>query len=369
MKRIGIITIHRHINVGCCLQAYGLQKTINKLGFESEIIDYHFPNTFHRGSAVKTRIKKLLSKQVKRLLFGGAYNRSEKRFRDFIKNQFQLSARPYKTVHELKANPPMYDLYCVGSDQVWHPTGTNLDPTFYGDFVPAGKPLVSYASSFGVTKIPEQYEDFYKAHLKRFKLLGVRELAGVEIIEKLIGRKAQMVVDPTLLLNECEWAKKMPVNTLSEPYILCYGTPYPNVFIEQLALHIQKQTGFNVFYIFGLPWQRFDRRIKHLFDIGPFEFLSLIKNASMVLTTSFHATIFSVSFKTPFYSVYADEENGSRALNILKALHLEDRGIKVGNGFPSESLFDVGFDNAHAILDCLRADSYAYLNNMLSVCN
>jgi hypothetical protein len=161
----------------------------------------------------------------------------------------------------------------------------------------------------------------------------------------------------------------MSTHNFSEPYILCYGSPYPNVYIEKMAMHIQKQTGLKIIYLFGLPWQRFDKRIKHIFDIGPLEFMTWIKNASLVLTTSFHGTIFSINFRTPFFSVYAEEEGGSRQLNILKCLQLEHRGVKVGTDFPSNAFFEIDFDNAHSRLDKMRADSYDYLKKMLSICD
>ncbi|MCI0498762.1 MAG: polysaccharide pyruvyl transferase family protein, partial [Planctomycetales bacterium] len=147
----------------------------------------------------------------------------------------------------------------------------------------------------------------------------------------------------------------------------CYGSPYPNRYLEQMALHIQKQTGMKIVYLYGLPWQRFDKRIKHVFDAGPLEFLAWINNASLVLTTSFHCTIFSINFKRPFYSVYLNKEDGLRQMNILACLQMENRGRQLGDEFPSQSFFEIDFDAAHCRLDKMRADSHAYLKEMLSV--
>jgi hypothetical protein len=136
-----------------------------------------------------------------------------------------------------------------------------------------------------------------------------------------------------------------------------------------MSLHIQKKTGLRIIYLFGLPWQRFDRRIKHRFDVGPLEFLTWIKNASLVLTTSFHATVFSASFKRPFYSIYPDGETGSRQLSILKCLQLESRGLQVGEEFPEAEFYKIDYDNVCQRLEKMREDSYDYLKRMLAVCD
>ena len=367
MKKVGIITMHRPVNVGCYLQAYGLQEAIIRQGCDCEIIDYHYPNAFHGQLTFKMKIARMINKQLKRFLGGGAFELSEKRFNDFFHNQLKLSAVSYKTIQELQQNPPEYDLYCIGSDQVWNPNYIKGDPTFFCEFTPDKKPIVSYASSFGVTSIPQQYHDLYKRGLGRLQMIGVRELSGVEIVKELTGKEAQFVVDPTLLLTAEQWSEKAAAIDIDDPYILCYGCPYPNVYVEKLALHIQKKTGLKVIHLFGLPWQRFDKNILHVYDVGPLEFLSWIKNAKLVLTTSFHGTIFSTGFKVPFYSVYYDKEGGSRQINILDRLQLQERGILAGSELPSGGFFEIDFEKAHHRLDAMRESSYAYLKKMLSL--
>ncbi|MHC4131450.1 MAG: polysaccharide pyruvyl transferase family protein [Planctomycetota bacterium] len=369
MKKVGVITMHRPVNVGCFLQAYALQETISKLGYDCEIIDYYYPNAFHKQSTIKTKIKKLVNKQLKRVLGGGAFELSEKRFKDCLNNRLNLSSASYRNIQELQNNPPEYDLYCVGSDQVWNPNFIYDDPSFFCDFAPSERPIVSYASSFGASSIPEEYQEQYKKYLTRFKALGVREQSGVELIHILTGREAELVVDPTLLLSAEEWKQEMSAQDYKEPYILCYGSPYPNVYVENLALHIQKQTGLKIVHLFGRPWQCFNKKIKYMFDAGPLEFLSWINNAELVLTTSFHGTIFSISFKRPFYSVYPNEERGSRQLNILKCLQLESRGVKTDMEIPLTDYFEIDFETAHSNLDQMRKVSYDYVKKMLSLCD
>lgn len=368
MKKVGIVTIHRHFNPGCPLQAYGLQEAISKFGYESEIIDYYCPNTYHMDSPTKEKVRKSLGNLIKMLFCGKQFRYMENKFNNFFSSHLKLSGQSYKTVDDLLSNPPNYDLYCIGSDQVWNPTGTKMDPVFFGGFVPPEKQIVSYASSFGVNIIPEKFKDQYKKELSRFRYLSVRETSGVQIIKNVVGKEAELVIDPTLLLTADEWFEKLPAQNKHEPYILCYGCPYPNTYIEHMALQIQKQTGLNIIHLYGLPWQRFDKRIKHIYDVGPLEFLGWIKNASLVLTTSFHGTIFSINFKKPFYSIYPNEERGCRQLNILNHLGLESRAIKVGTQLPETGFFDIDFNLTHKNLDSMRDRSFDYLDRMLSIC-
>lgn len=64
---------------------------------------------------------------------------------------------------------------------------------------------VSYAASFGVSMIPENQIGDYTKALLEFKRISVREDAGASIIKKLCNREAQVVLDPTLLLDKCQW--------------------------------------------------------------------------------------------------------------------------------------------------------------------
>ena len=361
--------MHRPKNVGCFLQTFGLQEAIQKRGYDCEIIDYYYPNAFHKQLTIKTKLAKLINKPLKHLFGGNSFKVSDQRFWDCINHELNLSKKNFKTPEELYQNPPDYDLYCVGSDQVWNPNFIHADPSFFCDFAPEEKPVVSFASSFGVSTIPQVYKEQYKKYLSRFKMLGVREVSGVHIVKELTGKDAELVLDPTLLLTSEEWLKIASGHTINhpEPYILCYGGPYPNTYGEQLALHIQKKTGLKIVHLFGRPWQKLSRKIQYIYDVGPWEFLNWINNAALVLTTSFHGTIYSINFKRPFYSVYLNAERGSRQLNILKCLDLESRAIMAGAQFPEVDFLDVDFDAAHKNLKNMTEKSFIYLEKMLAV--
>ena len=118
--RIGIITIHRLINFGTALQAYALQHYLQKeTGHQVEIIDYVFPNSFHKER--KKLIKKIRGNIRLTLdyLFESKH-KSNKKFHEFQNKYLNLSAEQYPNISSLNENPPLYDIYITGSDQVWN---------------------------------------------------------------------------------------------------------------------------------------------------------------------------------------------------------------------------------------------------------
>jgi hypothetical protein len=365
MKSCGIVTMHRPRNVGSALQAYGLQYTIDKLGFRCEIIDYLYPNAFHRQTSVKSRLCKVGNAQLKRWLGGGKFELSERHFQEFLSERLRLTSC-YPTQESLRDNPPVYDLYVVGSDQVWNSDYMRGDPSFFCSFAPTEKPIISYASSFGVARVPLEYRDTYKTHLQRLSHISVRERDAVDLVRTLSGRQATLVLDPTLLLTESEWVAHMPALETVKPYILCYGNVHSEQYARRLALHLRARTGLRVVWLFGRPWDRFRSSGHHVFDVGPLEFLAWVKNASLVLTQSFHGTIFSVNFRRPFYSMHQTTRTGNtRQMNILQWLGCEDRALEIGQVFPEKDLFDLDFDAVHSRLSTLRDESVGYLRSAL----
>jgi hypothetical protein len=366
VKSCGIITMHRPRNVGSALQAYALQYTIERLGYRCEIIDYVYPNAFHRQTSAKSQVLKSVNARLKKWLGRGQFELSERRFDEFLSKRLHLTSS-YPTSESLQENPPIYDVYMVGSDQVWRSDYIRGDPSFFCGFAPAGKPIVSYGSSFGVARIDAPYRDAYREHLQRFSHISVRERDAVDLVETLSGRQATMVLDPTLLLDEAEWGSHMPEVKTEPPYILCYGNVHAEKYARELALHVQARTGYPIVWLFGRPWDRFGANCQHVFDVGPLEFLVWVRNAALVLTQSFHGTIFAVNFGRPFYSMHQTAQTGNtRQMSMLRCLNCEDRGLEIGQPFPTQGLFDIDFNVVHDRLSALRTESLSYLKNALA---
>ena len=143
----------------------------------------------------------------------------------------------YRSDRELFANPPLYDAYVVGSDQVWNPQYIGFDTSFFLDFAPEGARRISYASSFTINKLPYVFNNVYKNELVKFAHISVRERSGINIVKELTGKDSINVCDPTLLLSADQWSvlAEQSMFKTDQHFILVYFmayayNPYPDVF-------------------------------------------------------------------------------------------------------------------------------------------
>ncbi len=375
--RIGIITIMRVNNYGAELQAYALQKKLEMLGFDSEIIDYLYykhPDYIFTKQArpllnigfmnnLKERAYPWIEK-LTRFIHKQSPRRSQ-RFDLFHLQHTRMSDKTYRSMDELYAAELPYDVFMVGSDQVWSPrANVSLKPYFL-TFAPDGKKTISYASSFGVATIPREAEGVYADCLKHIQHLSVREEQGVDIIRNLTGRKAEHVVDPTLLLTAEEWRRITIEPPIEKPYVLLYDLIHSPYAVD-LALHIARLCGLSVVRICGAA--KINRTgVVNIIDAGPAEFLGLFANAAYVVTNSFHGTAFSVNFHKPFFTVVPEgKANTSRLHSFIKTLVLDSRLVSEGSPFPSLDTLALDFSEADTRLDNVRARSLDFLLKILN---
>ncbi len=371
MKTIGIITIHRINNYGSVLQTFALQQKLIDLNCKTFVIDYLFPNDFHKENGRKSSSAKRKSFFSMSFLWKICYGRElylqHKKIKQFISNYLKLSQITYNSPDELKRDPPIYDVYMTGSDQVWNPRYCNGDPTFFLDFIPENKIRVAYSASFGVSDIDSSYYADYAFFLKRYKLISVREKSGQYLIEKLINRKVSVVLDPTLLLTATEWesiATKKRI--VSRKYILCYYLNYSfdaHPYADELALYVQQITGYEIVYVARPPVDKHYKSFYYKVDASPQDFIALVRDAELVLTTSFHGTAFAVNYSKPLFSVVEDKlALDSRQADLLKSIGLESRILSIKDCFPTTSELPCDYEEANKKLSELREYSLKYLS-------
>ena len=324
-KKVGIITMHKVPNFGSALQAYALQQKVDSLGYDAEIVDYYYPNEYHcekQGLAYfpqRSLIRLLLLNVVGQILLFLRIDKFRKRsiesierfrlqknYRRFYRKYFKLSCF-YGSMDAIKNNPPDYDVYMTGSDQVWNSRFIGDDSAFFLGFAGTGKPKVSYAASISNRGIDKEYEKKYQQYLKEYKSISVREASTAKIVSDLTSRDVSVVCDPSLLLDKDEWLKICPKKTLVEGeflllYVQSYSfDPYPNIvsFTQRMA----ERLGLKVVVLMGLKEGYAVDGASVFETAGPFEFLQLFRDARFVITTSFHGTAFALNFGKDFYSV------------------------------------------------------------------
>lgn len=348
MKKVGIITINDNNNYGNRLQNYAVQEVLKKINVE--------PITLKNEPATNTKNKYLLRK-IKSLFNRGSYSKIIGRkecFEDFNRN-INFSAKkitPYSKLNE-------YDYFVVGSDQVWNPNFGRLRDVDLLEFTESRK-KISFSASFGVSKLSEEYNSKLKKDLKDFKAISVREDAGKEIIEEVVGRKdVQVLVDPTMLLTSKEWDKiaKKPKQLKSNRYILNYFLGELSEERKKEIERIAKENNCEIINILD--------KNSPFYQTGPSEFVYLEKNAFLVCTDSFHSCVFAILYDRPF--IVFDREDSyvkmnSRLDTLLKKFDLENRWYKAK--IIQEQL-KADYEEAYNILEDERRKSKRFLENAI----
>ncbi|MBN2731083.1 MAG: polysaccharide pyruvyl transferase family protein [Balneolaceae bacterium] len=374
MKSVGTITFHNSINYGAILQAYALQKTLKNMGYFSEIIDYC---NSRRGLSSLSRFQLIRyfmwHEVVKRILVG---SERQKRTEDFCRKYFRKSAQKYLDAETLHSAPPLYDAYITGSDQVWNPRNNSKDSCYFLTFAPSGRRRISYAASFGISQLPDIFVNDYQKWLKQIHFLSTREVEGKLIIKRHTGRTAEVVLDPTLLLDQDHWRSIAVPYEFIRPYILCYympGDTAVNKCITEMARQLSDKMGWQVIclgqkeYVRLLPWK------KSVFDAGPAEFLGLFQNASFVITNSFHGTAFAINYRKPFLvpinrELTPEKTLSSRITTLLKTLKLENRLFPVGKERKItgiKNVLDLDYHSVEVSLQEEKQRSFDFLKNAL----
>lgn len=379
MKKIGVITICKCNNYGAELQAFATYRILTLLGYDAEIIDYIYYKTWNFKDSNKSR--PLVSMELKgRLLYmvkyrlinalvdkilpliRGNVRKRKCRFLDFHKYNSRFS-RPFYSMDELYKNPPIYDVYMTGSDQVWNPAASSSIEPYFLTFAPEGKKKIAYAASFGGSKIPDNLKETYEKWLKTYDSIGVREEVGVTLVKYLSGKEVTWVVDPTLLLDKHQWLPFMKsYEGISSDYVLIYQL-LPSDTLQNLALKVAQCNQCKVYYLAKRAWGvKVAKGIEVIYDAGPAEYLSLIKNACSVVTNSFHGTAFSINFGTPFYTVLKQNRGGNaRLTSLLNQVGLADHIVYEGDSL--DKCCNCSFDVSESAvrLEELRRNSLSYL--------
>ena len=346
MKKVALAVNYDYHDYGGMLQAFATQQALDKLGVESEVINfdalkgdinkrkwkYFLKNitdlsiVAEKGRVVEKRLRTKLNRGLreKQALRDAAFDR-------FCKSGFKVSRR-HENWDDLSGSCYGYDAVMVGSDQLWLPS--NIAGDYYTlNFVPEQVRKIAYATSFGISAIPEKMQEQYAAYLRRIEYLSARETTGQDIIRQCTGREVPLVCDPTLLLQAKDWEKVASETSVpKEDYVFCYfmgDNPEQREFVKKLAkkeglkivalLHLDQYIPADEDYVDYAPY-----------DVSPAEFVGLVRNAKFVCTDSFHGTVFSIIFSRNFltfkrFNKKASLSTNTRLESLLNRLNLTDR--------------------------------------------
>lgn len=306
--KIGILTYHDGINHGAYFQAYALYNFIKSNGFDVEIINYK--NKRHwfleQKAFLFTRRPFVLFNNIKKIF---KFKKAHKKM--------QLSEF---TTDKNKLKTEKYDIIVIGSDTVW-----NYEEDFLGKddiYFSLGlktKKIISYAPSAGYVNLNNSIPDYVKNGLKKFDHISVRDKCTLNLVEKAIGVKAEVVLDPTFIYD----VKGEEIESnINNPYLLVYSY---NMRANEIYSTIQFAKKNNLLLVsigYSNPWCDLN-----IIDVGPFEWLGYFKSAEYVVTSTFHGTIFSIKYEKIF--VTSSNKNIKDKLEtILDEIGLSSRLIE-----------------------------------------
>ncbi|MBE6304300.1 MAG: polysaccharide pyruvyl transferase family protein [Bacteroidales bacterium] len=340
MAKIGIITIYDVVNAGALLQCYSLCEYLKCVG--------HTPLLFHIPLNQRT-----FARRIKRCICAPKVNQ-------FIKNKL-----PYRT--DDLTHP--VDIYLVGSDQVWNPQIT-LDrwKEYFVSFAPENSKIAAYSASFGVNNwtfksLTTEVRDL----LNRFAYISVREQTGVNILQEVFDLPATHVLDPCFLIDDFErrfaLKKKLcdPQVKKIVTYKLVQNAEWKN-FLRQLSKSPNSDINqINGKIIPSLP----DLRGFNSKKLNPQSWLQSIYEADLVITDSFHGTVFSILFNRQFIVLPGVSGRSSRILDLLRTLGLQSRYVSSTSDI--EILFNVkiNYTDVKERLKSLQEDSKNILRKIV----
>ena len=361
---IGILTYHTGYNYGASLQAFALQTVLRKMGYDSEIINFE-PLRFKASREMitlrPTRLKEVI-KIVTRIPYWHSLRERQRMYDDYTQNVLKTSPL-YRSEKEVEEHATDYDCIICGSDQIWNLSQDDApaaNPLFFLNF-PKHQRRISYAASFGKwVKEAPLHEDVFLPWLKQFDAISVREQSGVDYLRS-VGIDCEISLDPTVLLDKEDYDSVCADRLIKEKYILMFGW-ITNQDLIDTAKKASKVLKLPVYNIVPPPRAMFcgiDRKL----DVGPKEFLSMIKHAEFVVTNSFHGTAFSTTFEKPYVSVVTGKAD-TRMESLLAQLGLSDH-LVTKDEVDVEAIMKTDFESVRNKKTALRQSSFNYLRRSL----
>ena len=350
------------------------------LGVSAEQIDYVFePEEIEikETSSVFGVIYKI-GGTVFNILERNNFNKRKKSFEQFIK-EIPHSNKIYEYGNIIDSLNE-YNAFICGGDQIWNDCkkmpwfSMNDSSVFTLQFVPKQIKKIAYAPSMAVLDLTDEFKQQFSVGVNRLDRVSVREKRSLAILKELANKPVTVAVDPVLLLKESDWFQEIKYLKKNKKYILCYLLS-DSISQRKAATKLAKELNCKIItfpHILANMVRKCDLFFGDIHDYtsGPREFVSLIKNAEMVITDSFHACVFSMIFKTPF-AVFERVITGkkgnmnSRIYDFLEEYHLENQLVTEKELADMKEIPKIDFTYAHEHWVKRREESLEYLKNAL----
>lgn len=372
--KIGILSLSYGYNYGGLLQGYALQTVLERMGYQVEYFHTDADNILDWKKLILhwayRFIKKWVLKQDTVPVFAEL---KIKKLNPIIGKELVRFANIYIHTKEVKKlenlNGKDYGAIVVGSDQVWRPMFFNFRGGIANAYLAFAKAWnikrIAFAASFGVDywEYSNKQTQVCKKLAQYFNAISVREESGKTMCQKYLGVKAKLVLDPTLLLSQKEYEKIIDLGCTHkcEGDLLCYILDETSE-KQQIVKSLSQQKGYKPFTVLAK-----NRNITAPIDDQMMpsmeQWLRGFKEASFIVTDSFHACVFSIIFRKNFVVIGNKKRGIARIESLLKMFELEERLVERYEEV--DALVPIQYEKVYRRLELLKKDSLDFLQNNL----
>ncbi|MDO4550723.1 MAG: polysaccharide pyruvyl transferase family protein [Planctomycetia bacterium] len=363
--KVGILNLFFGLNYGAVLQAYALQTVLERMGHQCEMIHYYYDwlkerHNFRSRHPFLSSLKHAFMFPLTATgLWHDDFPKKQRLFQKFLK-KLHVSSNEYLNLAQAADLETKYDRFICGSDQVWCFHLEFPDPFLFLEFVKDPIKKNAYAISANTPEVPEKWKNHLAKILREFHHVSVRETNLAKTYEEISQRNIPVLLDPTFLLTAEDWKKEETLLPYSN-YILFYPLECP-IEVCAYTYQLSKKTGLPVIQI---GEREFCKEIQAKYvTCGPGEFLSLVRNATHIVTNSFHGMAFSIIFNKNFLvsygqSPYRKAMNG-RFDTIIEKFNLQNRIFNES----SDIFTEINYAPINATIQNEQEKSFAYLQKI-----
>lgn len=364
MKKIIITTFFKAENYGAALQTYSLQEVIRGQGYDVEILNYRdsaIENSYKIYNIRRENCLLTIYAFLGMILFYRKRRVRHNKFLEFQEKFMRIGEEEYWSSEEILDNPPEADIYITGSDQVWNSSITKgISDIYTLNFGIEKICRIAYAASMGTRGFNLGEGKKVGEKISKINAVSVREDTAKSALEPFLeGKIIEVTLDPVMLRMKQEWETDITeFDRRQEKYILAYRIG-ENAAYWEIVNVLSKETGLKVIHFEN--WNKYNNPLRSEFTAGPLEFVSLIKNAEYVVTTSFHGTVFSIIFQKKFWAIPCMPHE-TRIVNLLEKLHISERVVYSLEEFEKKDYDEeINYEKADVILNVEREKSMRWL--------
>lgn len=344
------------LNYGEILQAYAMKYILSKFQIESTVVSF-LSETSRKQLIKGTIYKETIFAYIKFLRFS----------RKYIGRVVQC-----KNKSEVEDVAKGCDLYVCGSDQIWNPNYYEPDNIYTLGFAKNEVKRVAYAPSIAIENILGPNQNKLKRmieSIEKIDYISVREKRAKEILSTYMDKEINVVLDPTLLVSRKEWVRLAKCKCKYKNYMFVYMLGDISKYEDMIRRIAKKYQVKKIVWLDLIKGSKLKgKNVQRIDIVSPDEFLTYVRNASVIVTDSFHGAMFSINFGKEFWVFdrkyeKRNMEGDSRLTDILERLQLMKRRITLNA--TSDFAEKIDYQKVEELLKIERRNSIDFLRHAL----